>query len=300
MTAHDHDHAPANKRALGLAALLTGGFMLAEVAGGLVSGSLALLADAGHMLTDFAALAMAWIAMRVAERPADAKRTFGFDRLAVLVAFGNGLALFAIAGWIVVEAARRLGDPAPIEGGLMLGVAALGLVVNIAAFWVLSRGDRGNLNLRAALLHVVGDLLGSVAAIVAAGVILATGWLPIDPILSVGVALLILRAAFGVVRDSGHILLEGSPAGFDAAEIARDLCACVPGVAEVRHVHAWSISQERPMVTLEALLDPGHDTETARCAIKARLHDRFDFDHATVEVCTAGAPGLPEAAPGPS
>lgn len=297
---HHHGHGARNKRALGIAAVLTGGFMAVEVLGGLLSGSLALIADAGHMLTDFAALAMAWIALRVAERPADKRRTFGFDRLSVLVAFANGLALFAIAGWIVIEAVRRLDDPAPIEGGLMLAVAAIGLAVNVAAFWVLSRGDRGNLNLRAALLHVAGDLLGSVAAIAAALVILATGWLPIDPILSVLVALLILRAAWTVVRDSGHILLEGSPASFDADEVARDLQASVPGVEAVRHLHAWSISQERPMVTLEAMLAPGHDPEAARREIKARLRERFDFDHATVEVCAAPADdGLPVAGAGP-
>lgn len=296
---HGHGHRTANKRALRLAALLTGGFMLVEVVGGLVSGSLALLADAGHMLTDFAALSLAWIAMRVGERPADARRTFGFDRLAVLVAFGNGLALFAIAGWIAVEAVRRFADPAPIEGALMLGVAAVGLAVNLVVFWVLSRGDRENLNMRAAVLHVLGDLLGSVAAIVAAVVILATGWLPIDPLLSVGVALLILRAAWSVVRDSGHILLEGSPRDFDAGAVARDLCAEVPGIERVHHLHAWSISQERPMVTLEAMLAPGHDPEAARRRIKARLHERFDFNHATVEICAAGPEGVP-GEPGPA
>lgn len=211
--------------ALGIAAALTGGFMLIEVAGGLISGWLALIADAGHMLTDFAALTMAFVALRAAGRPADTRRIYGFDRLAVLAAFVNGLALFVIAAWIAVEAASRFANPHPIEGALMLGVAVVGLGVNLAAFWVLSRGDRDNLNLRAALLHVAGDLLGSVAAIVAALVILGTGWVPIDPILSILVVLLILRAAWSVVRDSGHILLEGVPRGFDCDAVARDLCA---------------------------------------------------------------------------
>lgn len=283
---HPHSHAHgASARAVGFAAILTGGFMLAEVVGGLVSGSLALLADAGHMLTDFAALSMAWLAFRVARRPADARRTYGFDRVSVLAAFVNGLALFVVAIWIVVEAAHRLAEPTPVTGGLMLAVALLGLVVNVAAFWILSRGDRGNLNLRAALLHVLGDLLGSVAAIVAAFVILWTGWMPIDPLLSVLVALLILRSAWYVVRDSGHILLEGTPADFDPGAIAADLSEAVPEVARVRHVHAWSITEERPMVTLEAVVPAGGNVEAARRRVKARLSERFGFDHATVEIC---------------
>jgi cobalt-zinc-cadmium efflux system protein len=283
-----HAHHPvadvANSRAIGLAALLTGGFMAVEIAGGLIAGSLTLLADAGHMATDFAALAMAWLAFRVARRPADHTRTYGFDRLSVLAAFVNGIALFVVAGWIVLEAARRLGDPHPIEGGVMLAVAGLGLLVNIASFWVLSRGDRENLNLRAALLHVIGDLLGSVGAILAALVILATGWTPIDPILSVVVSLLILRSAWRVVRDSGHILLEGTPSDFDAAEVAADLRATVPQVREVRHLHAWSINERRPMVTLEAVLAGGADPEQTRQQLKARLAERFNYNHATVEV----------------
>jgi cobalt-zinc-cadmium efflux system protein len=166
----------------------------------------------------------------------------------------------------------------------MLTVATLGLLVNLAAFGVLSRGDRGNLNLRAALLHVAGDLLGSIGAIAAALIILWTGWTPIDPILSVFVSLLILRSAWVVVRDSAHILLEGTPPGFDAAAVAADLRDAVPEVAAVRHLHAWSITEARPMVTLEALLAPGADADAARRQLKARLAE-LGFEHATVETC---------------
>ena len=299
---HDHDHGAvprdaASARAVGIAALLTGGFMVAEVIGGVVSGSLALLADAGHMLTDFAALAMAWLAFRVARRPADRKRTYGFDRLSVLAAFVNGLALFAIAIWITAEAAHRLGDPQPVAGGIMLAVAAAGLATNVIAFLVLSGGDRGNLNLRAALLHVAADLLGSLAAMVAAIVILWTGWTPIDPILSVFVSVLILFSAWRVVRDSAHILLEGTPSGFDAGAIVDDLRASVPGVTAVRHLHAWSITEARPMVTLEAVVALGADPDAARRRIKTRLAERFGFDHATVETCVeADHERLPAAA----
>ena len=275
-------------RAIGLAALLTGSFMVVEVAGGLLSGSLALIADAGHMLTDFAALAMAWLAFRVARRPADAARTYGFDRLSVMAAFVNGLALFVVAAWIVFEAVGRLRNPEPIEGWLMFAVATVGLLVNLVSLWVLSRSDRGNLNLRAALLHVVGDLLGSAGAILAALVIVATGWTPVDPILSVAVSVLILRAGWRVVRESAHILLEGVPAGFDAKEVTADLAA-VPGVVAIRHLHAWSISEARPMVTLEAVVARGADPEATRLAIKARLTAGFGFDHATVETFAEGS-----------
>ncbi|TNC74823.1 cation diffusion facilitator family transporter [Rubellimicrobium roseum] len=286
---HGPSHAHgASERALGVAALLTGTFLVAEVVGGLVSGSLALLADAGHMLTDVASLVLAWVALRLARRPATWKRTYGFDRLSVLAAFVNGLALFVIAVWIAVEAWERLRDPGPVLGGVMLWIALGGLVVNIAAFWVLTRGGPGNLNLRAAALHVAGDLLGSVAALGAALVILGTGWTPIDPLLSVLVALILLRSAWRVVAESGHILLEGAPAGFDAREVAADLTAQVPGVARVHHVHAWSITEERPMVTLEAEAAPGADPRAVRRALKARLRDRWAVGHATVEVDEAG------------
>ncbi len=293
MSDHDH-HAPGhvhgggNRRAVGIAALLTGGFMLAEVVGGIVSGSLALLADAGHMLTDSGALALAWFAFRLAERPADWKRTYGFDRFSVLAAFVNGIVLFAVAGWIVIEAVRRLGDPAPILGGAMLWIAIGGLAVNIAAFWVLSRGEKENLNVRAALLHVAGDLLGSVAAIVAAIVIIWTGWTPIDPILSVLVAVIILRSAYAVVKESGHILLEAAPEKIDRRKVEAALVAQVPGVLGIHHVHAWSITQDRPMMTLEAEVGDLGDHDALRKAIKSVLHDSFGIDHATVELSCSG------------
>src|SRR5262245_8582738 len=210
-----HSHA-ANERSVAIAGLLTGGFMLAEVAGGVLSGSLALLADAGHMLTDFASLALAWLGFRLTRQPADWRRTYGFDRFSVLVAFVNGVALFAIAAWIVLEAVRRLYEPLQVAGGLMIWVAAAGLAVNVVVFLILRTGDSHNLNIRAAVLHVVGDLLGSVAAVTASIVILVWGWMPIDPLLSLVVALIIVRSAWRVVAESGHILLEGSPPGFDA------------------------------------------------------------------------------------
>jgi cobalt-zinc-cadmium efflux system protein len=280
-----HDHARgASERRVGLAALLTGLFMFAELAGGLISGSLALLADAGHMLTDFASLGLAWYGFRLARRPADWKRTYGYDRFSILIAFGNGLALFGIAALIVAEAWHRLEEPTAILGGVMFAIALAGLAVNIAAFWVLQGGDKENLNVRAAALHVMGDLLGSIAALAAAVIIMATGWTPIDPILSVLVALIILRSAWQVVRESGHILLEGAPSGIDGREIARDLTGTFPSIADVHHVHAWSITQERPMVTLHVRLSGASRPERIAADVKKRLAERFGIAHATIEV----------------
>ena len=279
----------SKERAIGLAALLTGGFMGAEVVGGLVSGSLALLADAGHMLTDFASLVLAWFAFRLARRPVDWKRTYGFDRFSVLAALVNGLSLFAIAIWICVEAWHRLSDPTTVLGGLMLWVALGGLAVNLLSFWILSRTEGDNLNVRAAALHVMGDLLGSVAALAASLVIIFTGWMPIDPILSVLVALLILRSAWKVVKESAHILLEGAPDGFDARTVAADLEANVPGIVRVHHIHAWTITQERPVATMEVEVEPGTDARAVKAAIKARLQAEHRLGHATVEIDEVGA-----------
>ena len=286
---HDHSHSLGaahanNEWRMGLAALITGTFMLAEVAGGIVAGSLALLADAGHMLTDFAALALAWFGFRLSRRPADWKRTYGFDRFQVLVAFANGLALFAIAAWIIYEGIQRLMTTPEVSGGIMVVIAVLGLVVNIAAFMLLRGADRENLNVRGAAVHVLGDLLGSVAALAAGALILFTGWTPIDPLLSLVVAAIIIRSGWRVVADAGHILLEGAPEELDTRAIGPDLVANVKGVEEVHHVHVWSITQSRRMVTLHALICDTEDSDRAVRNIKARLKERFGLDHATVEI----------------
>ncbi|SMF54134.1 cobalt-zinc-cadmium efflux system protein [Tistlia consotensis] len=289
--AHDHSHVPdvgaGNEKRMAVAAALTGLFMLVEAGGGLVAGSLALLADAGHMLTDFAALLLAWFAFRVARRPADWKRTYGFDRFSVLVAFVNGIGLFVIAAVIAVEAVQRFRNPVPVLGDTMLVIAVAGLLVNLLSFWVLHGADKDNLNVRGAALHVLGDLLGSVAAIAAAVVILLTGWMPIDPLLSVLVVLLILRSAWYVVKESGRILLEAAPRGFDTRAVAADLVA-LEGIEDVHHLHAWSITEKRRMMTLHARIEPGSDgarnPERITAAIKARLKDRFGIAHATVEI----------------
>ncbi|ESR25545.1 cation diffusion facilitator family transporter [Lutibaculum baratangense] len=302
---HDHSHghhdhaAHASETRLAIAAALTGVFMLAEVVGGVLSGSLALIADAGHMLTDFAALSMSWFAFRLARRPADWQRTYGYDRFQILVAFANGLTLFFICGWIVYEAWQRFADPRPIEGGLMMAVAVAGLVVNIVAFCLLHGGDRDNLNMRGAALHVLGDLLGSVGALIAAGVIMATGWTPIDPILSVVIAAIVLRSAWRVVSESAHILLEASPKEVDSRRIGPALVAAIDAVEEVHHIHVWAITEKRRMVTLHACIRADGEAPEAIRAIKRELAESFGLEHATVEIeygCCADRPASPQEA----
>ena len=263
---------------------LTVVYMLVQVAGGLLSGSLALLADSGHMLADAGALALAWIAARLAHKPSDALRSYGYHRFQILAAYTNGIALFLVAGLIVIEALKRLHDPQPVLGTPMLAVAAAGLVVNIVAFLVLRRGASNDLNVRAALLHVAGDLLGSVAAIIAAVVILATGWTPIDPLLSIFITLLILRVALDLVKRSAHILMEGIPEGFIAEELKADLVREIPGIAGVHHVHAWVLSAERTVATLHLEVRPGADIAATVEAVKRRLQEQHGIWHSTVQV----------------
>ena len=294
MTSLEHSHGghldrhANNERRLLIAASLTGAFMVVEIVGGLVAGSLALLADAGHMLTDFASLALAWYAFRLSRRPADTHRTYGFERMQVLVAFGNGLALFAIVLWILVEAVHRLLEPVPVLGGTMFLVAAVGLALNAGMFFVLHGADRDNLNVRGAMVHVIGDLLGSIGVVGAALIIVAPGWSPADPLISVVVAALILRSGWHVVRDSAHVLLEGVPLGFSVAAVEQDLEGHVDAVEDIHHVHAWSITDERPMVTLHARIREDADAEAAVVAIKKRLAERFGIAHATVETERGG------------
>ena len=278
-----HAHGSTDKTRVLIAALLTGAFMVAEAVGGLVTGSLALLADAGHMLTDSISLLLAWYAFHLGARAATDRLTYGFDRVKTLVAYTNGLTVFAIGLFILYEAVQRVAEPVQIMGAPMLAIAVLGLLVNIAAFFVLHGGDRGNLNMRGAILHVLGDLLGSVAAIIAALVIMATGWWPIDPILSVLVAVLLFRSAWALIRESGHVLLEGVPDTLDRATITRDLQTSIEGVREVHHVHVWSMDGSRNIATLHACLTEEADASTVVRAVKQRLAEHYQITHVTVE-----------------
>lgn len=285
---HDHGSAASNtadgRRRVAIAAILTFGFMLAEVVGGVISGSLALIADAAHMLTDAGSLALAWLGFKLADRPADQNRSFGWARFKVLAAFVNGLTLIALAAWIVFEAVQRLLDPQPVMGNLLLIVACLGLVVNILAFRILHGGDHEDLNMRAALWHVAGDLLGSVAAIGAALIIIFTGWMPIDPILSAFVAIIILFGGISIVRSTAHILIEGVPPGLSPQDIKADLEQTLSDAQNVHHIHAWALNESKTLVTLDVEAKPDVCIESLRRAVKARLKEKFDVDHVTVEI----------------
>ena len=281
------DHGSGNMKRVIIALALTGCFMIVEVIGGILSGSLALLADAGHMLTDTMALALAAIAFHVGKRPADARRTFGYQRFQILAAFVNGLSLLVIVGWILFEAMRRFVTPVDVTGATMLAVAAAGLVVNVIAFTVLHGGDRDNLNIRGAALHVAGDLLGSVAAIVAAVVIIYTGWMAIDPLLSIAVAFLILKSAWALVQQSGHVLLEGAPAWLDRDEMQRKIIERVPEVDGIHHVHVWGLTPQDLMLTMHVRLAAGVTNATAVVRrVKATLQDDYGIGHSTIEIET--------------
>jgi len=281
----DHPGQTSDIKRVQIALALTGTFMLVEVAGGILSGSLALLADAGHMLTDTMALALSAIAFRVSSRAADEKRSYGYQRFQILAAFVNGLSLLVIVGWILFEAVQRILSPSVVMGQTMLIVAAAGLIINIIVFFVIHGGDQENLNIRGATLHVLGDLLGSVAAITAALVIIYTGWMPIDPILSIGVALLIFRSAWHLLKRSGHILLEGAPEWLDVIEMQSKIVAANPVVKEIHHVHVWGLTPQHPMLTMHVALRqlPSDTTATVR-SIKELLRKEYGINHSTIEV----------------
>lgn len=290
--AHTHSHSPAsphlpgdgNARRLLLAFSVTALFMLVEVVGGLVSGSLALLADAGHMFTDAAALLFALLAVQFARRPPNGRRTFGWLRLTTLAAFVNAIALVVITLLIVWEAILRFRHPQPVAGATMMVIAIAGLLANVVAFWILHRGsEEKNLNVRAAALHVLGDLLGSVGAIIAAVVILLTGWTPVDPILSVLVSCLVLRSAWQLLRESVNELLEGAPVSLDISALKRHLRREIPEVRDAHHIHAWLVG-EKTVMTLHVQVVPPHDHDALLGRIHHFLAHHYEIEHATIQM----------------
>ncbi|WP_168405141.1 CDF family zinc transporter ZitB [Erwinia amylovora] len=282
--AHNHMKKDGNRSRLLAAFSVTAVFMLAEVAGGLLSGSLALLADAGHMLTDAAALLIALLATHFARRRPSGHHSFGLLRLTTLAAFVNAIALLAITVLIVWEAVQRFWHPQPIAGGMMLVIAIGGLLANLLSFWLLHHGSgEKNLNVRAAALHVLGDLLGSVGAIVAALVILFTGWTPIDPILSILVSVLVLRSGWRLIKESGHELLEGAPQHIDITKLQCSLVRDISEVRNVHHVHLWQVG-EKPLITLHVQVIPPHDHDALLQRIHDYLHDHYQIEHATVQM----------------
>ena len=290
---HDSDHGHAHveaadesnlKRVL-IALVLTGVFMFVEIVGAILSGSLALLADAGHMLTDTMALALAAAAFHVSKRPPGGNLTYGYQRFQILAAFVNGLSLLVIVGWILFEAVSRFITPRDVLGETMLVVAVAGLIVNLISFAVLHSGDQENLNIRGAALHVAGDLLGSVAAIVAAIIIIYTGWMPIDPILSVAVAMLILRSAWSLVKRSAHVLLEGAPDWLDVSDMQERIVESVPGVAGIHHVHVWGLTPQRLMLTMHVTLVDNIPSQSGVVrGVKDFVEREYGIGHSTVEV----------------
>ncbi len=284
----EHGHGPggyrgADRRALLIAAVLTAGFMVAEAVGGLLTGSLALLADAGHMLSDSFSLLLALAAVSLAARPATARRTFGFKRAEILAALVNGVLLVVVSLWVIVEALRRLQDPVEILGFGMLLIAIAGLIVNLVAAWVLTRSGGESLNVRAALRHVLGDLAGSVGVIVAAGVIIITGWEPIDAIVSILISLLIAASAWSVLREAVDVLLESAPAGMDTEEIGMAMAAH-SGVDEVHDLHVWQITSGFPTLSAHVLVSQESDCHAIRLELEQLLHERFELDHTTLQV----------------
>jgi cobalt-zinc-cadmium efflux system protein len=290
---HEHSHSGARAasavrgRALKTALALTLGYTVVEIVAGVLTGSLALLADAVHMVSDNVSLTLALVALWLSGKPATLQRSFGFKRSEVLAALANGVVLVAVAIWVFIEAARRFRDPPPVLGGWMLAAAAAGLLVNVIAAVVLLGPRRGNLNLEAAFRHVLGDLAGSFGTVVAAAVILMTGWLYADPVAGALIALLILGSAWTVLRDSVLILLEAAPAGIDAAAVERRLLD-LPGVVGVHDLHIWTITSGFPSVSAHLILDETADSSCCRSAAAELLHDAFGIEHSTLQVETDG------------
>ena len=291
---HAHVHEGSGARLLGALVILAS-FTVIEAVGGYLANSIALLAEAAHMFADSASLLLAVIAVGAARRPADARRTYGHRRYQPLAAFVNGQLLLLLTLWVVYEAVHRLLHAPAVNGRLMLGIAVLGSIANLVALLVLAGG--GSLNERSARAHVLSDLLGSLAASAAAVVIIFTRWTLADPLLSLLISILILRSAWSITRESADVLLEGVPAGFDVTHIEAELRGQVPGLVGVHHVHVWTMTGERPTVTLHANLAPGTAHGAVLSAIHARLRERLNVEHTTVQIEEEGPCQTPECGP---
>lgn len=278
---HAHYIEARSQRALGFALGLTLLFAVIEVVTGFLSNSLALISDAGHMVTDAAALGLALLAQLIAKRPPSARHSFGFVRAEALAAFVNSLAMLALVGWIVYEAAQRLATPEPVRGGVVLVVAAIGATINILVAWMLSR-DGDSINTRAALLNVMGDLLGSVAAIAAGAIIYFTDWVQIDPILSIFVSLLILKSTVGILRESYHFLMEGVPHQIDYLQVGADL-AQVKGVLSVHDLHVWDMSPGHPALIGHLEIRDLSEWPGVLRDVRAMLLDKHGIEHVTLQ-----------------
>lgn len=282
---HDHAHPDprhlVNARIFIPALLITLGFALIEAIGGIWAHSLALLGDAGHMATDSVALGMAGCAAWLAQRPASARHTFGFGRMEVIAALFNTLCMLAIVAGIGYEAILRLLHPGLVHAVPVMVIAAMGLVVNIIVYKMLARGEQ-SLNTRAALLHVLGDLLGSVAALIAGIVIWFTGWMPIDPLLSLFIGVLILTSCIRLLRDAGHVLLEGVPAGLEVEKIGRSM-AGVSGVISVHDLHIWSLSSSEISLSAHIVIEDLRDWQAILARLEHHLSEHHHIEHTTLQ-----------------
>ncbi len=278
-----HDHtAGANARQLSIALALTGTFLIVEVIGGLVFNSLALLSDAAHMFTDAAALAIALLAIKIGQRPADEKRTFGYRRFEILAAAFNAVLLFVVAGYVLYEGIKRIVDPEPVGSIGMLLVASAGLVINLISMRILASGKDRSLNVKGAYLEVWADMLGSLGVLVAALVITFTGWRWVDPIVAIAIGLWVLPRTWILLRDTTHILLEGAPRGVVIAEVRAAILE-TPGVASLHDLHVWVSGADQPSCTVHVVLAPGADPDAVREAITTHMEDRFGLHHTTVQ-----------------
>jgi cobalt-zinc-cadmium efflux system protein len=278
---HAHFIEARSQTALAFALGLTLLFAAIEAFTGFASNSLALISDAGHMVTDAAALGLALLAQVIAKRPPSARHSFGFVRAEALAAFVNSLAMLALVGWIIIEAAHRLATPEPVKGGVVLVVAGIGLVINLLVAWVLSR-DEQTINTRAALVNVLGDLLGSVAAIAAGAIIYFTGWVRIDPLLSIFVSMLILKSTTGILRESYHFLMEGVPHQIDYLQVGDDL-AKVPGVLSVHDLHVWDMSPGHPALIGHLEIRELNEWPAVLRAVRDMLAAKYGIEHVTLQ-----------------
>ncbi|OFA01162.1 cation diffusion facilitator family transporter [Duganella sp. HH101] len=278
---HVHFNVQRSQSVLAWSLALTLGFAVVEVVTGFMSNSLALISDAGHMVTDAAALGLALLAQLIAKRPPSARHSFGFGRAEALAAFVNSLVLLLLVGWICFEAVQRFSHPQQVQGGTVFIVAGIGLLINLVLAYILSRGD-SNMNTRAALVNVIGDLLGSVAALIAGAVIYYTGWMQIDPLLSIFVALLILKSTIDVLRESYHFLMEGVPDHIDYMEVGADL-GQIDGVRSVHDLHVWDMSPGQPALIGHVEIDDLARWPDILHAIKAMLLEKHGIDHITLQ-----------------
>ncbi|WP_096182879.1 cation diffusion facilitator family transporter [Effusibacillus lacus] len=282
-----HRHGGDDKRSLTIALTITSIILVAEVIGGFITNSLALLSDAAHMFSDVAALGLSLLALWFAAKPATMERTFGFYRAEVLAALLNGITLIVVSLFIFWEAYERFLHPPQVQSGLMITVATIGLAANLVSAWVLSRGDRHhhNLNVRGAFLHVLGDALGSAGAIAAGVIMLVTGWYYADPIISVMIGLLVLISSYRLLRDTVHVLLEGTPTHIDLRKVKQTM-SCVAGVQQVHDLHVWTVSSGFISMSGHVVIDKERDSQAVLHELGAVLREKFGLAHTTIQIET--------------